>query len=312
MHVEPVSLDTLRAGALETLLAIEREDYRRAYRWDFDYAATLLNDLVATRGLHGVALLAGGEPVGYSYFVLDNQKAIIGDCYVRAPYDTPGNERLLMAATLEALRKIPGVRRVEAQPMMLRYPYSHPRALRYERLYLELHLPETNWPVRYGIRNGYRLENWSWRHEAAAGRVIHDAYRGHVDAQINDHYQGQSTSTEYLRNLVSYPGSGKFLNEGSFLITDSGRGSLAALLCASEIQPGTGHITQLCVDRVSRGLGLGRGLLYASLAYFASQGWDWATLSVTTANENALEMYRRAGFAERTRLYAYVWPQWPH
>jgi ribosomal protein S18 acetylase RimI-like enzyme len=312
MHLEPVNLETLGGGALEPLLTVERDDYLRAYRWNFDQSAALVNDLVSTRGLKGVALLAAGEPVGYSYFVLDNQKAIVGDAYVRAPYDTPGNERLLMAATLEAIRKLPSVRRVEAQPMMLRYPYSHPRATRHERLYLELFLPEAEWPPRYELAKGYRLDTWSWRHEAAAGRVLYDAYRGHVDAQINDHYLGQASATEYLRNLVSYPGNGKFQAEGSFMIEDLERDCVAAILCTSEIHPGTGHITQLCVDRSSRGVGLGRVLLYAALAYFTERRWRWATLSVTSANEIALEMYKRAGFAERSRLYAYVWPQWPY
>lgn len=311
MHLEAAPLETLRGAALETLLTLERQDYQRTYRWNFEYSARLVNDLVATRGLAGMVLLAAGEPVGYSFYVLDGQKAVIGDAYVSTPYDTPGNERLLMTATLEAIRKIPSVRRVEAQPMMLRYPYSHPRAMRFERLYLELYLPETVWPAKFWVPSGYRLETWSWRHEAAAGRVLYNSYRGHVDAQINSHYTGQGSATEYLRNLVSYPGCGEFLADASFMVIDLAKDTPCAFLCATEVQRGVGHITQLCVEPSARNLGLGRALLFASLSHFANRRWDWATLSVTSENENAVKMYTRAGFAERTRLYAYVWPQWP-
>jgi GNAT superfamily N-acetyltransferase len=276
MHLELAPLESLRGSALEDLLATERQDYLRTYRWNFDYSANLVNDLVATRGLSGVALLAGGEPVGYSFFVIDGHKAVIGDAYVRTPYDTPGNERLLMAATLEAIRKLPTLRRVEGQPMMLRYPYSHPRALRYERLYLELFMPETNWPASYGLPKGYRLETWSWRHETAAGRVLYDSYRGHVDADINNHYLGQGTATEYLRNLVSYPGCGQFLADASYFVIHEDTGLPCAFLCSSTIQRGVGHVTQLCVERAARGKGLGRALLYAALASYVERNRQWA------------------------------------
>ncbi|MDX2270307.1 MAG: GNAT family N-acetyltransferase [Bryobacter sp.] len=311
MHLETAPLDSLRGSALSSLLSVERLDYLRTYRWSFDYSAKLVNDLVATRGLLGVALLAAGEPVGYTYFVVDRHKAVIGDAYVRAPFDTPGNERLLLAATLEAIRRLPAVRRVEAQPMMLRYPYSHPRAQRIERHYLELHLPETNWPTELTLPPGYRLETWSWRHEAAAARILFDAYSGHIDAQINDQYLAPGTAKDYLHNLLSYPGCGQFLADASFFVLNEATGTPCAFLSASEIQKGVGHVTQLCVERPARGLGLGKAMLYASLAWFADKKWDWATLTVTAENLPAARLYTQAGFAERTRLFAYVWPQWP-
>ena len=62
MHLEAAPLETLRGAALETLLTLERQDYQRTYRWNFEYSARLVNDLVATRGLAGMVLLAAGEP----------------------------------------------------------------------------------------------------------------------------------------------------------------------------------------------------------------------------------------------------------
>jgi ribosomal protein S18 acetylase RimI-like enzyme len=87
-------------------------------------------------------------------------------------------------------------------------------------------------------------------------------------------------------------------------------GAPCAFLCSSEIQKGVGHITQVCVERNAHGKGLGRIMLYSALAWFAERKWDWSTLTVTASNEKALKLYQSAGFAERTRLYAYIWPDW--
>ena len=48
-----------------------------------------------------MALMVGGEAVGYSYFVVEDHKAIIGDAYVRDEWASAATERLLMATTLE-------------------------------------------------------------------------------------------------------------------------------------------------------------------------------------------------------------------
>ena len=56
-----------------------------------------------------------------------------------------------------------------------------------------------------------------------------------------------------------------------------------------------------------QGTGLGYELVRRSLAALAGHGCRKASLTVTTANRNAVSLYERMGFAVRRRFAAYVW-----
>ena len=125
---EPIPLEHLREGLIEPLLEEEIEQYEEYFQWDFRSSANLVSKLVAEKSLAGMALMSAGTVAGYGYYILEDHKAVIGDVYMRETYATASNERLLMASLLESIRSQPGVFRIEAQPMMLRFRYSHPRA----------------------------------------------------------------------------------------------------------------------------------------------------------------------------------------
>ena len=311
---EPVALEEIELDQMEELLEEEIGQYLHWYRWDFTGTAKLVRQLVATHSLAGIALLEGARVVGYSYFVIDQYKALIGDAFVRERWGNAENERLLMASTVEAIRRYPQVRRLESQPMMLRYVYSHPGADRYERIFLDLDPKKARWPEELKESAGLRLENWNWRLEEEVAHLLFRAYRGHMDADINDQYRVPGRARSYLSNMIRYPACGGFSPEASFLMTDKRDGRLVGAVLASVSdarEAKVGHVSQLCVDPEFRKLGAGRLLMHAAHAKFCELGCDYATLTVTRANTSALQLYQSLGYAERTRLSAYVWPVWP-
>src|SRR5713226_5101435 len=87
-----VDLRKLSSGHLESLLEEETREWNEALDWDFRKSADLVRRFVDLRALSGCALMERGEAVGYSYFVLEEHKGLIGDLYVRRLYRSVENE----------------------------------------------------------------------------------------------------------------------------------------------------------------------------------------------------------------------------
>lgn len=308
---EPLPLHLLRSELIEPLLSEEVQQYEEHFQWDFRPMAELVQRLVAERSLAGIALVEGGVLLGYGYYIIEDQKAVIGDVYLREAYSSAANERLLMASMLESIRTQAGIFRVEAQPMMLRFRYSHPRAERLERLYLSLSLEDWNPQAGDPLPTGFFLERWSKRRQNDGAQVIYQAYRNHVDARINDQYGGPGKARRFLENVIEFPGCGVFSPEASHLLIHLTEQRYCGMVCGSTIHERVGHITQLCVSPWVRQQGLGQALMREALRRFAEQGCESVTLTVTASNAPALRLYQRMGFVEKARVAAYVWPQWP-
>jgi ribosomal protein S18 acetylase RimI-like enzyme len=73
------------------------------------------------------------------------------------------------------------------------------------------------------------------------------------------------------------------------------------------VQADVGHITQVCVSKAARGTGLGYELIRRALESLSSHGCRKATLTVTAANVEAIQLYERMGFAKTRDFAAYVW-----
>src|SRR4029077_11795663 len=98
-----VDLRKLSSAHLTTLLEEETREWNEARDWDFSKSADLVRRFVDLRALSGCALMDEGEAVGYSYFVLEERKGLVGDLYVRRPFRTVENENRLLTALLERL-----------------------------------------------------------------------------------------------------------------------------------------------------------------------------------------------------------------
>src|SRR5579862_3751883 len=78
-----VDLRDLSEEHLEPLLQEETEAWRTGLDWDFHPSADLVRRFVHLRALSGFALVTRGGVTGYSYYLAEEGKGLIGDFYVR-------------------------------------------------------------------------------------------------------------------------------------------------------------------------------------------------------------------------------------
>lgn len=309
-----VDLRDVRPGFLDPVLKEESAEWMRALDWDFEPSANLVQRFIGMRGLTGFALPAssGMQAAGYSYYVADDNKGLVGGLFVSEPYRTPENEYALLHAALEAMWKLPGLQRVEAQLMLLDSPLSrdvpysqgftpHPRQFMEASLADIVSLPPRDAKVV--------ITPWSDNKRSDAARLISTAYADHIDSHINDQYRSPAGARRFLMNIVEYPGCGNFFTPASFVALNSNGQGLAGMSLASIVAPGVGHITQACVAPDYRGIGLGYELLRRSMVSLAAHGCRKVSLTVTSSNTNAASLYRQMGFVLRREFAAYVWEQ---
>jgi ribosomal protein S18 acetylase RimI-like enzyme len=307
-------LRDLQPEHLEPLLKEEIEGWRSGLEWDFRASADLVKRFVQVRALNGFALLEGGARnatvAGYCYYVAEEGKGLIGDFYVREASRTVENENRLLEAVLESMFRTPGMRRVEAQMLMLsshvNRPIPFPRWCRmFPRSFFLIPVASGALPAREPA--GSEILPWTAHLSEEAARLIAHSYKGHVDSQINDQYRSAAGALRFLANIVQFPGCGLFSAPASFAARDRVTGAVCGISLASMVAPDVGHITQLCVAPSHRGRGLGYELLRRSLDALASQGCRCASLTVTTDNQAAIRLYESIGFRSRRDFAAFVW-----
>jgi ribosomal protein S18 acetylase RimI-like enzyme len=307
-----VDLRKVSSAHLHTLLEEETREWNEALDWDFRKSADLVRRFVDLRALSGCALMDQGEAVGYSYFVLEDQKGLIGDLYVRPQYRTVENENSLLYAVLEGLVTGSQVRRIESQLMMIlpetaRAVPGPDYLATYERNFMLLDFdavpPLPDRPARHRIH----MEKWSDHHQDSAAQLIAAAYAGHIDSRINDQYRSVTGARRFLYNIVQYPGCGTFFRPASYVAFDLEHGWLSGLSLTSGVGPEAGHITQICVAPQVRGTGAGYELLRRSLMTLRDHGCRKVSLTVTAANREAVSLYERMGFRTIRTFSAFVW-----
>src|SRR5450631_533823 len=203
-----VDLRNIAAGDMTPLLDEETLAWRAALDWDFEPSAELVRRFVGMQALSGFALLEGARTIGYSYYIREEKKGLIGDLYVREADRTAERENALIESTLEALWRTPGVRRVEAQLLLLDSPLKRkvPFASRfkpYPRRFLEAPAKQA---LALEARDlaGIAIMPWTEAQQDDSARLVAAAYRGHIDSEINDQYRSPSGSRRFLSNIVQY------------------------------------------------------------------------------------------------------------
>ncbi|MCS7044576.1 MAG: GNAT family N-acetyltransferase [Bryobacteraceae bacterium] len=305
-----VELSALAGRQLAPLLEEEKARWLALLHWDFSPLAELILRYAGMGTLEGFALMEGGEPAGYAYYVTESGKGLIGDFFLRDAWRSPANENRLLGAVVERLLRMPWLGRIEAQLMHLCAQGSQlavaglaPRA--YPRQFMLANLAQAALqPGRAPAQ--LHLERWSawWTEPAAA--LIAEAYRGHVDSEINNQYRTEAGARRFLENIVRYPGCGFFAPDCSWVAVDAD-GGLAGACLATRIGPGAGHIAQICVAPAWQGRGAGEELLRRSLASLRDSGLSEASLTVTSANTRAIRLYEKYGFRAIHHFDALVW-----
>jgi len=293
------------------MLAEEIVAWREDLDWNFSASAELVRRFVEVHALNGFALLVGDEAVGYAYYVCEEHKGLVGDLFIRDEFRTAELEHRLLAAVVDQLMNTRGVRRIESQLMMARSAYRrmlpaahHVRS--HQRNFMMYDLSGVGQLAERRI-DRVVFDRWTERRQDEAAQVIAASYRGHIDSEINDQYRSAEGARRFLFNIVQYPGCGVFFQPASWVALDRFSGRLQGVSLTSMVAEGVGHVTQICTSPVLRHRGAGYELLRRSLVSLADAGATRASLTVTSANGNAVALYESVGFETLRRFPAFVW-----
>lgn len=299
---------------LRWLLDDETSVWSRLLSWDYSGSAEMILRYVDAKILPGYAAVDRGRVFGYSFFVYEGSKGVIGDLYVtngtRLP-DARQVEIRLLTHVIETLQQSPGIHRVEAQLLaheanVVSRPFMEAGFQRHPRLFMVLNFAK--WPQSLSATHPeVEIRSWTEADYQPSAAVITASYRGHVDALINDQYHTLSGSLRFLNNIVRFPGCGVFDPESSFVALERKSKSIVGLILCSRVRKDVGHVTQVCVLPEFRGKKIGQSLLAATEADLRKRDFAALSLTVTEANHNAVALYRRLNFNSKRIFDAFVW-----
>jgi ribosomal protein S18 acetylase RimI-like enzyme len=318
--MEILDLRHFSSSDLRPLLEIAT--WGRMLSWDYTTSAEMILRYMDAKILPGYAAIERGSIFGYSFFVYEQSKGVIGDLFVRESgrdgersSDRREVEERLLTHVIETLQQSPGVHRVEAQLLAhptgeVARPFLQQGFSRHPRVFMNFEIgkhppasPLSTKPPT--LPPQFEMRPWSEQEYQSAAALITAAYRGHVDSEINDQYRTLTGSLRFLNNIVRFPGCGTFDPQASFSVFQ--RRTLVGLILCSLVRPDVGHITQVCVLPEYRSAGLGEAMLAASTNNLRGRGFRYISLTVTEANDRAIALYKRIGF-ESTRVFdAFVW-----
>jgi ribosomal protein S18 acetylase RimI-like enzyme len=310
--LEILDLRHFSSADLRPLLEDEIQLWAKALCWDYSGSAEMILRYMDAKFLPGYAAVSHGRVFGYSFFVYENNKGVIGDLFVGEVGngdDRQHVERRLLTHVIETLQQSPGVHRIEAQLLAheagaAAKPFQEQRFSRHARLFMTLSLAGSQ--CQQLTTPSVEIRRWTEQDYQPSAQVITAAYRNHVDSEINDQYRTLSGSLRFLNNIVRFPGCGTFDPESSFVALDR-VGALAGIILCSRVRHDVGHVTQVCVLPDYRSHGLGKALLAATASNLRQRKFTALSLTVTEANTKAVELYRRLGFETKHVFDAFVW-----
>ena len=312
--MEILDLRHFSSADLRPLLDDEIQVWANLLCWDYSGSAEMILRYMDAKFLPGYAAVSRGKVFGYSFFVYENNKGVIGDLFDSEGanrVDRGEVERRLLTHVIETLQQSPGVHRIEAQLLAhdsgaAAKPFEGQGFSRHARLFMTLPFgPPSAGDNR--LSSQFEIRRWTEHDYQPSAGVITAAYRGHVDSEINDQYRTLSGSLRFLNNIVRFPGCGTFDPESSFVALDRESHSLAGIILCSRVRHDVGHVTQVCVLPEYRSHGLGRLLMAATIRNLRQRKFSALSLTVTEANLRAVELYRRLGFETRRIFDAFVW-----
>jgi len=297
---------------LEPLLLEEARHWRDELHWDYRSALDLIKRFLEAHALSGCVAFERGIAAGYSFYVLEDYKGLIGGLYVSPNYEQEAIGRKLLDEMLFSMRALPQLHRIEAQLMPFGGPVDNALSDQgfrlYTRQFMLFDLLKKS-DAAESVNSGLRLDRWSDRYFEPCAKLIYLAYANHVDGDINDQYRSRHGALRFLKNIILLPGCGQFLPFASFVLRHAGSDDLVGAVLTSEVSPGVGHTTQICVMPGFQGHGLGRLLMLTSAEALRAQKFTELTLTVTSENRTAVHLYERLGFSTVKSFTAGVWPR---
>lgn len=310
--LEILDLRHYTSADLRELLQEETAAWARDLSWDYRGSAEMILRYIESKILPGYAALEAGRLIGYSFFVYEGNKGVIGDLFVAPQVEKQQHVQMrLLEHTIETLQQSPGIHRIEAQLLLhesgaVAAPFLRESFKPYRRLFMGLRLPFSPLTAPQS-KADVIIRRWTDSDFQPAAALITQAYHGHVDSLINDQYRSSGGSLRFLNNIVRFPGCGIFDPGSSYVATSRSKGSLIGLLLCSRVRDDVGHVTQVCVRPEFRNLNIGNALIYACARDLSSRRFTQLSLTVTEENAGAVELYKRLGFSLRRVFDAFVW-----
>jgi ribosomal protein S18 acetylase RimI-like enzyme len=297
----------------ETLLHPLMEDEARMWLadldWDYTPIRQILVSFIKQKLLPGYVAVADGETIGYTYFLENQAKGIIGALYALQSIHSQEAVDELLALSISYMKDSKSIKRVEAQLMPFHnlnitnaftnngFSYS----LRsYVDLDLSSHQKKSELPA------ALRILPWDSSYLARTAEMTLLSYENQIDAEICADYRTRMGCEGYLRSLVENPGCGIFMPEASFIALDW-QGTPCGFVFCCRISPETAIIPQIAVHPSYQGKRLGNTLMNRAFVQLKALGFRSVSLTVTNKNLRAFEWYQRLGFKIRKEFGAYVW-----
>jgi ribosomal protein S18 acetylase RimI-like enzyme len=314
--LEILDLRHFRSADLRPLLEKEAQAWARLLDWDYASSSEMILRYMDARILPGYAAVEDGRVLGYTFFVYEGSKGVIGDLFVDPAHAIQGSysiEERLLGHVIETLQQSPGVHRIEAQLLLhdtgkMARPFVEEGFRRFPRLFMSLPLHGAVSARDLTSRfPDIEFKKWSEEEFQGAASVITAAYCNHIDSEINDQYRTPTGSMRFLNNIVRFPGCGAFDADSSLVARSKvTRSALGVILC-SRVRQDVGHITQVCILPEQRGRGLGHALIELARERLQANHCYTLSLTVTEANTAAVSLYKRMGFDVQRIFDAFVW-----
>ena len=315
-----VDLRQTNSRQIAALLDEETQRWREELHWDYRGSLELIKKFVDAKSLAGGVAMQSGQAAGYSFYVLEEHKALLGGLFVSSRWPQLRIAEELLDYTVQILRPLPRLERIEAQLIPFGFDLGPALVRQGFRLYprhfmlLDLRPPisagsaeaGTDRPLPAAV-SGLRLERWEDRLFAPCARLIQLAYANHADGEINDQYRSESGALKFLKNIILLPGCGQFQPQASFVLRPPHTHELAGVVLTSLVAPRVAHVTQICVMPGYQRHGIGRRLMEAAMDSLRTRGVQELSLTVTAANERAVRLYENIGFRTIKTFTAGVW-----
>jgi ribosomal protein S18 acetylase RimI-like enzyme len=304
-----IPLSRLDESLLRPLMHEEERAWMLDLRWDYSSIRQILISFIRQKLLPGYVVIENDHPIGYTYFLVNQAKGIIGALYMMKTDQSQEAVDKLLSLTISSLKDSPTIHRIEAQiipfnNLLLTTTFERHGFECFARYFLDLDL---RCPRESDDSSSvFQIIHWSSNYLERAAEMSRLAYRNQTDAEICEDYRTKAGCENYLRSLVDNPGCGTFMSEASFMAVDA-HGSLCGFLICSRISDRNSMIPQIAVHPSHQAMGIGNALMARSFERLRAMEFRSVSLTVTGENRRAFEWYRRLGFRIRKEFGAYVW-----
>ena len=291
------------------LMEEEEKAWMADLKWDYSPIRHILSSFVKQKLLPGYVAVDSEKAIGYTYFLVNQTKGIIGALYASETRESQEAVEQLLSLTITCLKDTQNIQRVEAQIMPFHSlsfsaSFTQHGFVYFPRYFLELDLDTAD--PKDDLSYEDKIIPWRSDYLERAADMTLASYSNQTDAEISADYRTKMGCESYLRSLVENPGCGIFMPEASFMGLDN-EGGLCGFVICCRISPGVGMIPQIAIHPSHQGQGLGSRLIRRSFKELRSSGFQSVSLTVTKKNRRAYDWYQRLGFKIRKEFGAYVW-----